>query len=199
MGDAGSGIARGLHSVWHIDPVPAWILTVGLAALWAAASVHKLGDLAEFTRALSAYELLPRRAVTAVARGLPMLELGVAIGVLLTASRQAAALVGALLLSLYALAIGINLHRGRRQLDCGCLGFGGRRSIAAWLLWRNVGLVLASLAAGVLPRSARTLDWVDLFTVILGAGAAALLYAAVEGLTDLPRPRSREATRDTHA
>jgi hypothetical protein len=41
---------------------------------------------------------------------------------------------------------------------------------------------LASLAAGFVPRTVRSLDWIDLFTVAAGAAAVTLLYAAVEGL-----------------
>jgi hypothetical protein len=93
-----------------------------------------------------------------------------------------AALVSTLLFGLYALAIAINLRRGRRELDCGCLGFGRRSTISMTLLWRNGVLVLASLAAGFLPRGERALDWIDLFTVAVGLTAAALLYAATEGL-----------------
>lgn len=184
--------------MWQIDPVPASVLALALAALWTASGVHKLRDPEAFTSALAAYALLPQQAIDVVARALPLIEITVAIGLLLPVSRAAAALVSTMLLGLYALAIAINLRRGRRELDCGCFGFGRRSTISVALLWRNGALVLASFAAGLLPRTVRALDWIDLFTVAVGVAAAALLYAAVEGLADtagrLPR-RPAEGAR----
>ena len=51
----------------------------------------------------------------------------------------------AFLLTLYGLAIAINLGRGREAIDCGCHGFSGRQRIAGWMVVRN--LLLATLAA----------------------------------------------------
>ena len=184
--------------MWHIDPVPAAVLALALAALWIASGVHKLHDPGDFAAALAAYALLPPRAVASVARALPLIEITVAVGLLLPVSRQAAALVSALLLGLYGLALAINLRRGRRELDCGCLGFGRRGTISMTLLWRNAVLVLASLAAGFLPRSGRALAWIDLFTVAAGVAAVALLYAAVEGLAAVAGRLPREAVEDAH-
>ena len=168
--------------MWQIDPVPASVLALALAALWGASGVHKLRDPGAFAGALAAYALLPQRGGDIVARALPLIEIAVAIGLLIPVWREAAALVSTLLLGLYALAIAINLQRGRRALDCGCFGFGRRSTISMTLLWRNGALALASLAAGFLPRRVRALDWLDLFTVAVGVAAAALLYAAAEGL-----------------
>ena len=184
--------------MWQIDPVPASVLALALAALWTASGVHKLRDRGGFAGALAAYALLPQRAVDVVARAIPLIEITVAIGLLLRVSREAAALASTLLLGLYALAIAINLRRGRRELDCGCFGVGRRSTISMTLLWRNGALVLASLAAGVLPRRERALDWIDLFTVTVGVAAAALLYAAVEGLADAAGRLPRRPVEDAH-
>ena len=184
--------------MWQIDPVPASVLVLALAALWTASGVHKLRDPGGFAGALAAYALLPQRAVDIVARVLPFIEIAVAAGLLLRTSREAAALASTLLLGLYALAIAMNLRRGRRELDCGCLGFGRRNTISTMLLWRNAALVLASLAAGFLPRRERALDWIDLFTVAVGVAAAALLYAAAEGLADTAGRLPRRQVEDAH-
>jgi uncharacterized membrane protein YphA (DoxX/SURF4 family) len=185
--------------VWQVDPVPALVLTLALAVLWGASGAHKLRDAEGFAGALAAYELLPQRAVDLVARAVPLIEITVAIGLLLPVSRQAAALVSTLLLCVYALAIAINLWRGRRELDCGCFGFRRRSTISMTLLWRNAVLVLASLAAGFLPRRVRALDWMDLFTVAVGVTAAALLYAAAEGLAGAAGRLPRRKVEDAHA
>jgi hypothetical protein len=184
--------------MWQIDPVPASVLVLALAALWIASGVHKLRDPGAFTAALAAYALLPQRAVDIAARALPLIEITVALGLLLRVSREAAALASTLLLGLYALAIAINLRRGRRELDCGCLGFGRRSTISMTLLWRNAVLVLTSIAAGFLPQRERALDWIDLFTVAAGVAAAALLYAAFEGLAAAAGRLPRRPVEDAH-
>jgi hypothetical protein len=181
-----------------IDPVPALILTLALAALWIASGVHKLRDPGGFAGAVAAYALLPQWAIGGVARALPLIEIAVGTGLLFRVSREGAALTSALLLTLYALAIAINLRRGRRELDCGCFGFGRRSTISMRLLWRNAVLILASLAAGFLPLRNRALDWIDLFTVAVGIAAAALLYAAVEGLVATAARPTRRAVEDAH-
>ena len=56
-------------------------------------------------------------------------------------SRRWAASAAAGLLIVYAPGMGVNLARGRRDLDCGCGAAGNRRAIAAWMVWRN--LILA--------------------------------------------------------
>jgi methylamine dehydrogenase accessory protein MauD len=65
------------------------------------------------------------------------------------------------LLIAYAAALGVNLIRGRRELDCGCGMSGNRRPIAAWMVWRNLFVALA-LGIAVLPWAARPLDAADL-------------------------------------
>lgn len=185
--------------MWQIDPVPASVLVLALAALWSASGVHKLREPGRFAGALAAYELLPGWAVDFVARALPLIEITVAIGLLLRVSRATAALASAVLLGLYALAIAVNLRRGRRELDCGCVGFGRRSTISVTLLWRNAALVSASLAAGFLPRGGRALDWVDLFTVAVAVAAVALIYAAAEGLAAAAGRLPRRPVEDARA
>ena len=119
-----------------------------------------------------------------------------------------AAAVGAsiavLLLSVYALAMGVNLLRGRRDLDCGCMGPGARSPIGPELLVRNLFLVVAALVAGFAPIHARALVWVDFVTVPLAVAVLAALYAAVERVLALAptvaalRADLREASDGPH-
>lgn len=167
---------------WAIDPVPATIVVLSLAALWLAAGCHKLADLKEFARSLEAYDIAPRALLPLLGRLLPVLELALAAGLLIAPTRPAAALLGALLLAGYGVAIALNLRRGRRGLDCGCLVFGAPSQISAALLWRNAAAAVASLSVGLLPRATRAWSWMDTWTVIAGAAVIALLYLAIEGL-----------------
>ncbi len=166
----------------HLDPVPQWILLLGLSALWLSAAVHKLRHRVAFQGALAAYRLLPEAALPVLAWVLPGIEFAIGAALLAPATRALAGALGALTLAVYGLAIAINLRRGRRELDCGCLGF-GRGSRVSWsLVTRNALLSLACLAAGVLRPAARALDALDVFTVALGVCGACLIYIAAEGL-----------------
>ena len=103
--------------------------------------------------------------------------------------RAWAALAASGLLLVYAAGMALNLARHRRDLDCGCAAAGRRRPIAAWMVWRNLLLALASTAAA-LPWIRRPLVGEDLLTVAAGAAAVVALYAAVDRLLGEVAPRA---------
>jgi hypothetical protein len=170
-----------------IDPAIGTLLAGTFALLFASAALHKVRDLAVFAEVLRAYRVLPQRLV--VPWVLPLLEAGIAAGLLVPASRAAAALGGALLLVLYALAMALNLHRGRRDLSCGCGSFAERRPIAPWMVGRNALLAAALVAVG-LPWTARVLEPVDLMTVGAGVALVTLLYMSADRLLGRIAPQS---------
>lgn len=166
-----------------LDPVPLWVLTLSLVGLWARAVLHKLRDVARFQATLQAYAILPEGIVPLMSRLVPMGELFIAVGLLLPFSRRVAAAAGGLLLLIYAAAMGINLRRGRRGLDCGCAGFGREQRISPALLLRNGILGLLSLGIAILPVTDRSLRWLDAFTVAAAVLAIALMDLTAEQLT----------------
>jgi hypothetical protein len=169
------------------DPVLGYIVALGIAALLGSAGLHKLRARHQFSEVLGAYRLLPESVIPGMVAVLLVAELSTALGLIVPASRPAACVAAATLLLLYACAIGINLARGRRDLDCGCSLASARRPIAAWMLLRNG--VLASLALTVaLPWSGRPLTALDLMTIAGGALAAALLYVSVDALLGTVAP-----------
>lgn len=163
-----------------MDPVLAVVLRGALALLLVVAALHKLRDRDAFRATLDAYALLPSALSGAFAHAVPALELAAAV---LLVSPRAAALGGvlaAVLFAVYAVAMGVNLLRGRRDLDCGCMGPGARSPVGPGLVARNLVLIVAALAAGCVPVHARALVWVDFVTVPLAVAVLAALYAAVE-------------------
>lgn len=171
-----------------LDPGVGLLICAAFALLFAQAAYHKWQRLAEFGAIIANYRLLPRAIEPLVAPFIPTLETLVAAFLLPPATRVPAALVGALLLLAYAAGIAINLGRGRRDVDCGCSGPADRRPIGAWMVWRNLLLVLL-LALVLLPWSARVLQPVDLLTMAGGLLVAALLYAALDHLYAQVVPR----------
>jgi len=164
-----------------VDPVVVVILRASLALLFVVAAAHKLRDPEPFRAVLDAYALLPARLAGVAARALPALELVCALALATPRFASAGAVLAAALLALYALAMTVNLLRGRRDLDCGCMGPGAGRKIGGALVLRNALLLAAALAC-LLPARARSLTWVDACTVPFAVAALAALYAAIEQL-----------------
>ena len=163
-----------------LDPAVGGLLLGCFALLFASAALHKLRDLAHFTEALRAYQVLPEGAAR-LAPVVPLAELTVAAGLFPGATRFGAGLGGSALLVAYTCAIAVNLRRGRRDLACGCGGADDARPIAPWMVARNLVLVLL-LAITLVPWNARPLLPVDTLTVAGGAAVATLLYASLDRL-----------------
>lgn len=172
-----------------LDPAFGYLIVFGIALLFAGAGAHKTRGLARFTEVFAAYRLLPDAAARRLAWLIPALEFGAAACLSFQPGRRAAVLPAAALLIAYASGIGINLLRGRRDLDCGCGGPRDRRAIAGWMVWRNVGLA-AALGIAALPWSPRPLGPTDFLTVIGGLIVVVTLYAAVDRLMGDVAPRT---------
>jgi hypothetical protein len=171
-----------------LDPAIGALLAGCCALLFASAALHKLLDLPRFAAVVDAYALMPGSG--RLARLLPLGELAVAGGMLSGITRPWAGPGGAVLLGLYALAIGVNLHRGRTDLACGCGGPNERRPIARWMVWRNLALALA-MAGAALPWSHRPMLATDAITVAAGVATAAFLYVSLDRLLGQVRPRGQ--------
>lgn len=156
-----------------VDPlfwqVARWLLFgVFAAALW-----HKLRARESFAVVVDDYRLLPRKAAPIAAVTVMGLEALVLAGLCFGVAARPAATLAIVLLGIYASAIAVNLVRGRRDIDCGCMGPAGgsqdRHRLSAWLLVRNIALIAIG-AVVMLPTSGRELLWLD--TAGIGAGAA---------------------------
>jgi hypothetical protein len=154
---------------------------VGLVFLLAAG--QKMRSWTILSGVIANYRLLPPFLVKPVALLLPPLEL--LVGVLLLVGSAWSALAAMALLALFAVAMAINLGRGRGHIDCGCGQSFLRQTLHPVLLARNAVLMLLLvpflLAAGGLS--------LDLALTGLVAGVAFfLLYLLANTLVSLPRP-----------
>jgi protein-disulfide isomerase/uncharacterized membrane protein YphA (DoxX/SURF4 family) len=119
-----------------------------LAATWAWAAVAKMGDPAASVRAVRAYRILPEWLAKAVGYGLPFLELGLAVLLLIGLATRVAAIVSSALLVVFLAGIVSAAVRGL-QIECGCFGGGGQlgagRSTAyTGEILRDTGLLIVS-------------------------------------------------------
>jgi len=164
-----------------LDPTLGGLIVAAAALLFASAASHKLRDLRRFDEIFSAYGLIPGRVRLRLSRAVPLLEGLVAVGLLFAGTRRLAVWVAMLLLAGYAIAIAINLSRGRADLACGCGGPDERRPIALWMVWRNI-LMAALLALVLLPWSTRPRVLTDLVTIVFGTLSCALAYLCIDRL-----------------
>ncbi|MGE0625649.1 MAG: MauE/DoxX family redox-associated membrane protein [Pseudomonadales bacterium] len=144
-------------------------LLIFAAGLFASAALHKVRTFAEFTGFVSGYRLLPE--------GLVRLGSGVIVAAELAAIPAALGLIPglaqlpALLLLAYAGAMGVNLLRGRNDIDCGC---GGTPMPISWAaVVRNLVLAAAFGWAAALPGNA--------FSLFSGFSGAPMLAMTVLG------------------
>jgi uncharacterized membrane protein YphA (DoxX/SURF4 family) len=123
--------------------------------MFLAAGASKLSDLGEFAEAIKHYQLIPGATAGAVARGIALTEAALGIVLLLGAAIPVASLLGSVLLVIFALAMAINLIRGR-QIPCGCK----RESepIQIKHIVRNAAGVAALIALTRLPVHAWSID-----------------------------------------
>jgi hypothetical protein len=164
-----------------VDPAVACLIIACTELLFAVAAIYKLRDLRRFAEIFAAYGVLPLGVARRVAPVVPLFELVVAFGLLFEGSRKLVMCVGIVLLLAYAVAIAINLYRGRRDLACGCGGPDDRRTIAGWMVWRNLGIA-SLMAAALLPWSDRPFAPTDAVTIGCGAVACALVYLCLDRL-----------------
>jgi hypothetical protein len=179
-----------------LDPTISSLIGVSFAVLFASSALHKLRAPARFAETFLSYRVLPVVARLYLTWTIPLAEILVAVGLLVSIPppdaggtmplRVPAALLGSALLLSYAAAIAINLGRGRRDLACGCGGPNERRPIGAWMVWRNLALA-ALLGTQLWPRGQRPLELTDAVTLAFGLAALSILYVCVELLLgDIP-------------
>jgi len=161
-----------------MDPALHLACRLGLAALFATAAAHKLRDLPSFQSTLAAYRIVPARLTRVVAMALPGAEVIVAAALFGGMNVEFGAAAAVVLLALYSGAIGINLVRGRVDIDCGC-GIAAT-PLGPLLLLRNAGLICVALVAVVPVTTARPPVWLDGFTAVAATACTAMLLAGVD-------------------
>ncbi|MDA1369328.1 MAG: methylamine utilization protein MauE [Proteobacteria bacterium] len=188
-----------------LDPVIALIISVGFTLLLIGAGGHKLTNRLRFRGILEGYQVLPGAMVRVAAFVIGPVELLLGFSWVTGWQRDFVALATALLLTLYAIAIAINLVRGRTYIDCGC-GFSvlavkqseqqGIQQLSAGLLLRNGVLVLGALLA-ILPSTGRLLGFIDYLSTFSAILVLVFIYAAFNQL--LLNNNAIKSWRHTHA
>ncbi len=159
-----------------LDPIYALTIVILIAFVFALAGIHKVMDYARHAGVVADYRVVPVWFVPLLAPLLIVLEFGVAVLVLLPGTRSAGLILTIGLLLIYILAIGLNLVRGRTSIDCGC-GWGSQgQQINAWLIVRNLVMIVLCVMA-LLPSTNRLLQPVDLILAAVAGAALIAIYS----------------------
>ena len=102
-----------------MDPSIGLAIRFALGTLFLAAGASKLSDLGEFADAIKHYRIIPGATAGAVAKMISVIEVVLGSVLILGLGIGYASLAGSVLLVIFALAMAINLIRGRR-IPCGC-------------------------------------------------------------------------------
>lgn len=139
---------------------------------------RKLSQLSEFAGVVRNYQLIPDRMVVAAANGIVATEGAVGVALFIWPSSLLPAVAASSLFAVFAVAVMLNLIRGRRDLMCGCDNDG---TIAWSVVWRNVflGCVVSGGAWYGAERLNDVIDWVS--AVLCGVSLLGV-YEAVHGL-----------------
>jgi len=179
-----------------LDPIVVLIANYCVALLFLLACYGKLSAFAVFRATLAEYELMPASVTGLCASIVIGLELAIGIGALVPSTASIAMVAAAALLLGYACAIGINLVRGRRDIDCGCTGPATRQLLSGWLVLRNIGLAVLAMVGAAVP-GIRVLHAADLVLVGLAMFGAMSLYAAINQLmVNAPRLDALDSIMD---
>ena len=162
-----------------LDPVLPLFARLALALLFVGAVRHKLADLLRFEGIVRDYRLAPSAWSFGIARVLLALEIGLVVGLVAPWTATRAAVVAAIVLAGYAVAIGVNLARGRNEIECGCGGPGERLHLR--LVARNALLIAVGLV-GASASTDRALGALDGLTLAVGLASVALLWSAASHL-----------------
>jgi len=172
------------------DPVLTMLPGAFFSLLFGVAATHKLTSWRLFEQQVADYRVLPRAWTTPAAVLVPAVEAVLALGWLAAGARPAVALLSALVLAGYGVAMAWNLSRGRDTIDCGCGGVDGSQVIRPALVVRNLVLAVLALAPACVPPAAREVGWVDWISVLAGALALLGIYTtANQILANLPPQR----------
>ena len=167
-----------------LDPAVSLTLRCFLALVFVRALAGKVRDVGGFASTIREYELVPPGVANALATTLLAVEIVLIPTLLIPGTAAIASFAAVVVLALYSAAIGVNLLRGRRDIDCGCAGPAAHQPLHELLLVRNAAFVTAAVIAA-LPMTSRSMIWIDVVTITTATACLFALASATDGLAAL--------------
>ncbi|MNC26929.1 Methylamine utilization protein MauE [compost metagenome] len=101
---------------------------------------------------LKDYKIIPHKLVNLFGALDVIAQILIALSFILGVWIYAGYVTSSILLFTYAIAISINLLRGRNNISCGCGGLVGNHQISWWLVFRNLLIVSMLILLCYLPN-----------------------------------------------
>jgi hypothetical protein len=152
---------------------------VAMGLMFVTAGAQKLVHWHEFKGVVAAYRLVDAWWSVAIAATIAPLEVLLGAASIVGVGMPFTAVAMAAMLAIFAVAMAINIRRGRTAIDCGCFRTALRQPLEWRLVGRNVVCALAVLAASAVPFVPDATTWL----LALPAGLALFcLYLALNGV-----------------
>lgn len=126
------------------------VAQLGIAVVFLAAALGKIGDAGAFARQIHHFRLLPFGLENTLAITLPWIELVAALALLLRFRPRAGAVITAGLMVLFVFVVAAAVARGL-DIECGCFGTSDASRVGTAKLIENVGLLALALIASLKP------------------------------------------------
>lgn len=176
-------------------PHLAFALQLSLGFVFLLSTLPKLRRPMEFAQSVVEYRILPAKIASIVALALIPLEAFLMVAFLTGWRTDAAFPIALVMLSIFTIAVGINIRRGRR-IACGCFGSASeqisRRTLARLLVLLTVVLLLFAFRsrAGISVLNLAVLmaagsTWIYLLQAVMLALFLILLAAWLLNLPEL--------------
>jgi putative oxidoreductase len=130
-----------------------------LGIVFLAACYHKILHPDQFALDVATYQFLPLVLVNIFAITLPWVELGAGIQLVIGWRPRPAALLVALMMLAFMIALGWALHKGL-DMSCGCFASSGANDdpITTATIWRDAGWLALALYVLLLDKNPLGLD-----------------------------------------
>ncbi len=178
------------------------------ALVFGMAALGKLHHRDELVGVVANYRLVPEPLVRVVAWLVVALETVVVLSLATGVGLAAGAGLAVVLLCGFALAMTINLARGRQEIDCGCFQSALRQRLSVPLIVRNLVLTAAILplfeagarSAPLVPLPGGEMQFASLLQVIDGVAGGIVLFVLYQVFSQMLALRdAAEATRKRFA
>lgn len=165
---------------------------VCLALIFLLAAFHKMRHWSLLFGVISNYRLLPQTLVAPATMLLPVVELGIGLGLLSDLMAVWVALAAMAMLLMFATAIAINVRRGRTHIDCGCGQSFLKQGLSPSMVGRNVILAGLLLPCMFSPAAIETAQFIG--GVCTGLSLT-VIYFLFNALFSLPKLAGSSAPR----
>lgn len=141
------GMRRIVTAPWVVR-----LAQVGIGLIFAWAALAKIGDPRGFAEQVHNFNMLPVPFENLVAMTLPWIELVAALALVLGLRARAGALIAAVLMAAFTVAVGVAWARGL-TIDCGCFGTADPSPVGPSKFTQNLGMLALATVASLRPRT----------------------------------------------